>query len=66
MTNFWSCHLIVNRKLADGHKCVREFINSDLSSLGRYFYSIFEMDSIHKHLFSLSRSFWEDVKQSYR
>ena len=29
MTNFWSCHLIVNRKLADDRKHVRDFIDAD-------------------------------------
>ena len=29
MTIFWSCHLIVNRKLADDCRHVRDFIDSD-------------------------------------
>ena len=48
MTNFRSCHPIVNRKLPDDRRHVRDFIDADFL-LGRYFYFIFEMDSIHKH-----------------
>ena len=47
MTTLRSCHLIVSRKLADDHRGFRDLIDADFS-LERYFYSIFEMDSIHK------------------
>ena len=47
--NFWSCHLSVNRKLPNDRMDVCDFIDADFCLFGRYFYSIFEMDSIHKH-----------------
>ena len=34
MTNFWSCHLIVDRKLADDRRHVHDFIDADLSRWG--------------------------------
>ena len=31
MTTFWSCHLIVNRTLADDRRRVGDFIDADFS-----------------------------------
>ena len=50
MTTFWSCHLIINRKLANDRWRVRDFIDAVFFPVGRYFYSIFEIDSIHQTL----------------
>ena len=49
MTNFWSYHLIINTKLPDDCRHIHEFIDADFFLVERYFYSMFEMDSIHKH-----------------
>ena len=67
MITVWSCHLITNRKLPDDRTHIRDFIDADFS-LGKYFYSIFEMDFIHKHYnsFSLLCSLWENIKYFYR
>ena len=37
MTTFQSCHLIVNIKLADDHRCVCDFIEADFFSIGEVF-----------------------------
>ena len=34
MTKFQNCHLIVNRKLPDDHRHVRDFIDADFFSWG--------------------------------
>ena len=34
MTKFWSCHLIVNRKLPDDRRHVRDFIDADFFCCG--------------------------------
>ena len=48
MTTFGSRHLIINRNVTmiEG---VFVTVWMLIVPLGRYFYSIFEMDSIHKH-----------------
>ena len=37
MTTFRSCYLIVNRKLPDDRRHVRDFIDADFFPLGRCF-----------------------------
>ena len=65
MTTFRSFHLIVNRKLSNDCRYSDRRLHTCWSFLLEgYFYSNFEIDSIHKHLhfFSLSCLFWENVE----
>ena len=46
MTDFLSCHLIVNRKLTDDRRHVSDFIDADFFIADVFL--LYLMDSIHK------------------
>ena len=67
MTTFWSCHLIVNRTIADDRRHGRDLIDTEFSHWEvflLYFWNGLNPQTLT--FFSLLRSFRGNIKYFYR